>query len=119
MEDSSIAQPLLGLGVAVMSIQHWGWEKTLPEPAGVRNVAGLLVTRKSLLDYLSLILILGVLLGPTCNGCERFTHEQGKDDMERLSLQVQGGCTHGAELRGYGSCTELVGDGGGGKELHR
>lgn len=88
MEDSSkgsIAQPLLGLGVAVMSIQHWGWEKTLPEPAGVRNVAGLLVTRKSLLDYLSLILILWVLLGPetTCNGCGRFTHEPGKDDMEK------------------------------------
>lgn len=45
-----------------MSIQHWGREKTLPEPAGVRNVAGLPVTMKSLLDYLSLILILRVLL---------------------------------------------------------
>lgn len=62
MEDSSIAQPLLRPGVAVMSIQRWGREKTSPEPAGVRNVAVLPVTTKSLLDYLSLILILGVLL---------------------------------------------------------
>lgn len=48
-------------------------------------MAGLLVTRKSLLDYLSLILILGVLLGPetTCNDCGRFTHEQDKAGVEK------------------------------------
>lgn len=54
------------------------------------------MTRKSPLDYLSLILILGLLLWPenTCNDCERFTHEQGKADMEKAQLAGPGEDAH-------------------------
>ena len=57
----------------------------LPELAGARHGAGLPAARKSLLGYLSCILILGVLLRPEtiCNDSERFAQEWDKADVEK------------------------------------